>query len=383
MLKLPDKLMNSDLFLVVVSILKITSFASLLLTSGSLFIYSVGYAFLYGYYFSGELEQTNTWLEIVTVIVPFPFYSVLIVSSIGILSLFYIFHIIKLLKSKQIKDLFIFIILWLFLNILLTIIFTGAITPTNLLYLSLFWIFPAFLTIMIAILIKIAMREMFLSIVSALLYGFIINYLIKYFFKEEFFIFTVFFLLFLFSTKFFSNKKFFIRFIKILPIVVLANSIFIYNQDSLNISVPNKVNLLILILTTIIFSYSYAKIYPRFWLESEIVNPTQNYAQANKLEINNFIMHLKKKTSIMVPLLTILTLLFVVIIPLISKEIGKLMRTVTPDTSLKYELIHSSYSQKPIEGILVIDKNEILYISTREAQLIRIKDEKYRTEPVQ
>ncbi|MEH7674746.1 hypothetical protein, partial [Bacillus pumilus] len=100
-------------------------------------------------------------------------------------------------------------------------------------------------------------------------------------------------------------------------------------------------------------------------------------------EINNFIMHLKKKTSIMVPLLTILTLLFVVIIPLISKEIGKLMRTVTPDTSLKYELIHSSYSEKPIEGILVIDKNEILYISTREAQLIRIKDEKYRTEPVQ
>ncbi|OLP65491.1 hypothetical protein BACPU_15790 [Bacillus pumilus] len=73
----------------------------------------------------------------------------------------------------------------------------------------------------------------------------------------------------------------------------------------------------------------------------------------------------------------------VVTIPLISKEIGKLMRTVTPDTSLKFELIHSSYSEEPTEGIMVIEKNEILYISTREAQLIRIKDEKYRTEPVQ
>ncbi len=92
------------------SILKITSIASLLLTGGGLFIYSIGYAFLYGYYFSGELVQTNTWIEIVTIIVPFPGYTVLIISSLVIISAFYLFHIVKLLKSKKLPDFILFII---------------------------------------------------------------------------------------------------------------------------------------------------------------------------------------------------------------------------------------------------------------------------------
>ncbi|WP_456266774.1 MULTISPECIES: hypothetical protein [unclassified Bacillus (in: firmicutes)] len=151
-MNLLDKILRSDLFLIVVS--------TLLLTGGSFFIYSIGYAFLYGYYFSGDLIQTNTWLEIVTVIVPFPFYSVLLVSSIVIISAFYLFHIVKLLKSKKLPDFILFIIFWLFLNVLLTVIFTGAITLTNLLYLSLFWIVPIFLAMTIVIFKKIANEEL-------------------------------------------------------------------------------------------------------------------------------------------------------------------------------------------------------------------------------
>ncbi|WP_144524096.1 hypothetical protein [Bacillus pumilus] len=278
-MNLLDKILRSDLFLVVVSTLKITSFVSLLLTGGSFFIYSIGYAFLYGYYFSGELTQTNTWLEIVTVIVPFPFYSVLLVSSIVIISAFYLFHIVKLLKSKKLPDFILFVLFWLFLNVLLTVIFTGAITLTDLLYLSLFWIVPIFLAMTTVIFKKIANEELSLSIVSALVYAAIINHYIQIIFKEEFFVFILFFLIFLFSTSIFSNKTFFIRFIKIVPIILLVNLIFIKMQDFLHISVPFKIKFLILILTTIIPSYFYAKIYPRLWPKSEIANTSHDNAQ--------------------------------------------------------------------------------------------------------
>lgn len=381
-MNLLDKILRSDLFLIVVSTLKITSFVSLLLTGGSFFIYSIGYAFLYGYYFSGELTQTNTWLEIVTVIVPFPFYSVLLVSSIVIISAFYLFHIVKLLKSKKLPDFILFILFWLFLNVLLTVIFTGAITLTNLLYLSLFWIVPIFLAMTTVIFKKIANEELSLSIVSALVYAAITNHYIQIIFKEEFFIFILFFLIFLFSTNIFSNKTFFVRFIKIVPIILLVNLIFIKMQDFLHISFPFNIKFLILILTTIILSYFYAKIYPQLWPKSEIANTSHDNAQEKNLMVTDFVKHInKKKPTTVLPVLTFFILAFVVSTPLISKETGKLMRTVTPYTSLKFEKISSSYLKTPIEGILVIEKNDILYISNKEGQLIRIKDEKYKTEP--
>lgn len=383
-MNLPEKKLKSDLFLIIMSILKITSIASLLLTGGGLFIYSIGYAFLYGYYFSGELEQTNTWIEIVTVIVPFPGYTVLIISSLVILSSFYILHIIKLLKSKKMRHFFLFFLLWLLLNTLLTIIFTGAITIENLIYLSLFWTVPVFLAMLVVVLIKMTKDELSISLLSPVLYGIIINVFIYYIFKEEFFIITSFFLIFIFTSRVFSNHRFFIRFIKIIPFTLLIIYIILMIGDSLNFPFPPKTKFLISVLTAIILTYYYAKLYPKFWPKGEIANTNKDYKQEKdeKFKITDFIRLInKKEPALLIPILIIFLLIVVVSTPLISKETGKLMRTVTPDTSLKFEKISSSYLKKPTEGILVIEKNDILYISTKKGQLIRIKDEKYKTEP--
>ncbi|MGN7279621.1 hypothetical protein ACTHP2_00510 [Bacillus altitudinis] len=384
-MNLPEKIFKSDLFLIIMSILKIISIASLLLTGGGLFIYSIGYAFLYGYYFSGELEQTNTWIEIVTVIVPFPGYTVLIISSLVILSSFYILHIIKLLKTKKMKHFFLFVLLWLLLNTLLTIIFTGEITIENLIYLSLFWTVPVFLAMLVVALIKMAKDELSISLLSPVIYGIIINMFIYYIFKEEFIILTSFFLIFVFTSRIFSNHRFLIRFIKILPFTILTIYIILVIGDSLNIPFPYKTKFLISVLTVIILTCYYSKLYPKFWPKGEIAN-NKDYKQGKdeKFKITEFIRLInKKEPALLIPILIIFLLILVVYTPIISKETGKLMRTVTPDTSLKFEQIHSSYSKEPTEGILVIENNEILYISTREAQLIRIKDEKYKTEPLQ
>ena len=76
---------------------------------------------------------------------------------------------------------------------------------------------------------------------------------------------------------------------------------------------------------------------------------------------------------------------FLVFTPLVSFISGKTIRIATPINVFKYEKIETpSLPEKKVEGILVSEQNNILYISSKnDFKLIRVKDESFKTQQIQ
>ncbi len=157
----------------------------------SLFFYNLGYAFLYGYYFGGDLNNSISFLEIYVNPVPFNFKSI---SFIGLGLLIYIIVIflplIKILRSKN-KSKNIFNVCVFFYSIVVLIIssscvFIGAFNKeviiTKMIYfIFLITVFP--LTLFLLMLFVIFAFDYKLVFLSALAYTLLLVMFISYKFQ--------------------------------------------------------------------------------------------------------------------------------------------------------------------------------------------------------
>lgn len=64
----------------ILRIFSILSMVTTIITIGGLVFYTIGYSFLYGYYFSGSMESSISLIDLLINNIPFPTYSVIITS---------------------------------------------------------------------------------------------------------------------------------------------------------------------------------------------------------------------------------------------------------------------------------------------------------------
>ncbi|MCY7753162.1 hypothetical protein MOC99_20025 [Bacillus haynesii] len=406
MFELLKKLMETNFWTLIVSIAKVISTLTFLLTSFGMFFWGIGYTFLYGYYFGGGVTDFSSILEMVIKIVPFNFYSVMIISLFVLCTVFFLFNIGLFIKAGKILNIALSFIFFVVLHVALTWIFIGDVTFQNLLYFSILWVIPLYIVIVTFYFYRTTKSSRFFSIFSgiltaiilcAILYNFILDETIRYLITVS----ICFLLSIIYS--YFSLRNFFSILMLTLPYFFTV-SIFVKIFLEKFMNIHSKSLFISLCLFSIILSsvYSYFYLKHRESSNTDSNNPLNNNTNNNSNHNNNNDSKKKKYLEIEMidkiakflapleqPLRNIFIIsaiiCFLVGTPMVSSLSGKVIRVVTPTNAFKYEKIETpSLPEKKVEGILVSEQNNILYISSKnDFKLIRIKDESFKTQELQ
>ncbi|GIN67630.1 hypothetical protein [Bacillus sonorensis] len=385
MFNLIERVTKSDWYTLITSIIKLLSLTTFLLTSFSLFFWGIGYAFLYGYYFGGEITETPSILEMLIRIVPFNFNSVMIISTFVICSVFCLFYIGILVKEKKIKNIILSVLIFIGLHIILTTIFIGELSLLNLVYFSALWIIPLFIITLAFYFYRAVKFLKVFSIISGVLTGFILGVLLIKFIQDE----SLSYLLGVFicfslgiAYSYLPIHNIFSRFILSFPWSLIASGVIkVILSDFLYDNFIIRLAFIILLSFILSFIYSFY-LYPKLWWTNNNSNTAINNDQNNHKIKKMFELLISSPKPMSIIIVVLVTTAFLLFTPMFSYYSGKVIRVATPPNTFKYEIIETgSLSSKKVEGILVSEQNNILYISSKnDFRLIRVKDESFKTE---
>jgi len=395
MFELLKKLMETNFWTLIVSIAKVISTLTFLLTSFGMFFWGIGYTFLYGYYFGGGVTDFSSILEMVIKIVPFNFYSVMIISLFVLCTVFFLFNIGLFIKAGKILNIALSFIFFVVLHVVLTSIFIGDVTFQNLLYFSILWVIPIYIVIVTFYFYRTIKSSKFFYMFSGTLTAFILCAIFLYNLALDetiLYMITVC-MCFLLSTiySYLSPKKLIIKFLISLPYFFIGSVVVkVFLEKFINVHSKGLFIFLYALSFILSFIYSYL-LFPedRSSANTKLNDNNNNNNDDNEnlrvevmVRITKFLAPLEQPLRNMIIILAII--IFLVFTPLVSSLSGKTIRVVTPNDAFKYEKINTpSLPEKKVEGILVSEQNNILYISSKnDFKLIRIKDESFKTEEI-
>lgn len=376
---------------IILKILSITSIISTCITVGGLVFYSIGYSFLYGYYFSGISNPDIGLINLLISNVPFPFYSVIITSAVFIVII--IFFVILLwnigisLKHISTKNdrllglarILIIIFLFVIFHFSLTSFFVGGFSSSSEKTISFFsvWLGPIALAILIYFFVQ--MQKGMISASSGMCYGFLILIILGNFFDLPpssvwslgIFILGIPFSYFERFLKY-SIYRFFLS-IPFSTIIVFGLSLFLTTFFQYTVGNWIIIGAFIIVLS-IFLSH----------LTIKLGKNTSNELSEEEVESNrreNKVFRKKFNGGTVLTLFIIVVLTFVITtIPEVAKITGTLFRSNIPQSSHQNIYYDGNPTPQLLNVELIAQKDDMYYISDSEAHMIILKTDKIRIE---
>jgi|GEM_PF-1887028 len=381
---------NIEWFKTLIFILRFFTTLGTIITVFSLVLYGIGYCFLYGYYFSGNLENITYVLELIPNIVPFNFYSIMYVSTFllfNIIILFWIFNGMR--KHKTIFNILFYICFFLIYHILLTIFFVDSLFGKKLIEFLFIWFIPFFFVLFLIWSIKTIYNP--ITSILGCIFGIEIIILLVEILADRKFIILVKILIFfipfiigiLFTILAEKMDRFFIfRFILALPLLYIVLNLLLSITD-------NFPTVFFIGISISIFIYKFINnVYIRF---NHFYDKTTSQNIKNNNEcgqspstIRRIIIFYDKLSNLnrdtLISIICLLTITIMVALPTAAIYGGKYIRYLTPKDSFKFETIQISDNPKNvITGIIVTEKNGTLFISNKDWELIKLKSNYFST----
>jgi len=387
---------------------------SLVTTLGFLLIYS----YLYGYYFSGDIESTVSNFNIISNFVPFDFRTLSMTAFYFICIFYIIFGLVTLLqndKKNKKRMVFFLICVAVILTIMLTLFFASNITLKSFGSFSLIWLFVGLIVWFLYILNNIIHKPIFL--IRGTLQTFILGTMISIFLSElgiekillQQLSFVILIILWpmITTVSIVFEKKYWMFFLNCLPLSFTVYLMFIHFLDSFSINFNALLDLLFILILNILLSYGVKIVIARLKLKNRehkkeesdkqgkenlenlnIVMNEKNSVESNinneKGLIYNAILVLysvivdRKENGMKLVFGTILLLIFV-ITPQISLLCGKGIRIInmSENPSIKILYVNQTGTEKSITANYYIENNSILYISNERWELEVVKPVNY------
>jgi hypothetical protein len=344
------------------------------------------YSFLYGYYFGGEINNSDSNFDLYRRFVPFHINTMTFTYLMISLSVSLIIYSLKIANEKENFYKVIAVFCIFFLHVSMTIFFSREITMKNLLIFSLIWVFPILIGMMILFFIN-GMRNSFKTISGGLLGVTIISMyiILQEKLSEEWSVILLNIALFT-SGIILSYIKYgkYINFIFVLPYsFILTLSIIGFTPLLDNFKDFSKLSrLLIAIIVSLIISIIVSRIFKNNFIE-KVRTPLIKNARGsiNKVIYEFITVILNPKTHKGAILFVILMLLGAyVMIPRVSISTAKIIRSFTPSSEIQYDLIFiKDYIGKPetVEGMIVAEQDNVIYISNENWELEQVKISEY------
>ncbi|ODP25935.1 hypothetical protein PTI45_04730 [Paenibacillus nuruki] len=397
---------NRTLLILILKRLSITSAFCACITLSGLVFYSIGYSFLFGYYFSGMSTSQISLISLLISNVPFPFYAVTITSTMFI-SVIAFFVILLWNISIGVKHVFtkgsrtlgfirIFIVLFLFFlfHYSLSSFFVGGIFDPSQKSNSFFYVWLGPLAVAIGIFLFRQIQKGIISSFFGMLYGLLLITIFSILFNippsknglyELIIIFLVA-LLFSYFERALSHPIY--RFALGIPasfiIMLFVTSIITIRSDN------RIINWIIFSLCIMLISITISWL-TRNWFKPKVNTDPLNEEEIEQLKVLN--REALKRLGIITisSLFLLVTLAFVsTTIPDVAKLTGAFFRATTPKTEhqdIYYEDVaksddKSSHINTPqLKNVeLVAQKDDMYYISDSNAKMIMIKTDKIRIE---
>lgn len=346
----------------------------------------ITYSFLFGYYFGGDLTNSISNFELIRTFIPFDLNTILFTYLLIGLSTTLIMYLIQIFLLKDIFSKIAVLALWISFHFILTAFFTKDFTTDNIIKFSIIWIFPLLSSILILFLVR-GIKSIF-KISAGSLFGFLTCLIFIIWFQDDvngvymevllLFLILIFGILFTFLPfKKLWNVLFVFPFALLIVLLVSSLVTFDYYQNS-----PAFLKLIIILLSSVLISWWVSTIPKKLFVNREVTeepNHTSSLFNRIIIEITRELLNPKthKKASIF---LIIFLLAIYVLLPRLSTYTGKVIREYTPESELQFhsiEVITPDGSSKTFEGIAVVEKDDILYISNHKWELEHIKTEQY------
>lgn len=340
----------------------------------------VTYSFLYGYYFSGELGSPVSNFDIIRVIIPFNLNTISYTFVLLAISTAIIFSIVQVILSKNLNQTVAVIFGFLLFHYLFAAFFTKEISIENYTYLATIWILAFVLSILIVFLNR-AIDNPFKALTGILL-GSVIGVLITRFINNTtnsllsdpaIFTMTITFILGLLFTYIPYNKgTIFLLFIFPYSAIVVG---------IINSFLPFHFTTMHWLISLIIAFFISRKFYAylvKIEHQKKKTKITLSF-KVNIKEIKNTLMNPKTQKFALVSLFLFLLLIFVMI-PRMALNTGQLVRDTTPTDEHQVQsidIISLDGDLITIEGILVTERDNTIYISNKEWELEQIKTTQY------
>lgn len=352
------------------------------------------YSFLYGYYFGGDAQNSFSNFELIRIFVPFDLNTILFTYLIIGLSTTLISYSLHLIISKDTLVIIGLLILSVVFHIILTGFFTNDFIIINILKFSVIWIFPLFISILILLFIRGVNNIYKLS--SGALFGFTFYVLI---------------LLFLDNLNQNTSESLVILSISIfsviftyIPLNKFTNILFVfpYTFLLLLLAIPQlhitffenfhlSFKLISLALVSVPISIFISWIFKKFisFNKATEIPALQKANNANNslgetvLDIINQFLNPNTHKKATVFLLIFILAIFV-LIPRVAASTAKVIREFTPNSELQFskiQILTPSGTIETINGIVVAEKNNTLYISNKDWELQQVKTDQYYVNP--
>lgn len=360
--------------------------ATLAISVFSSFSFLITYSFLFGYYFGGDVNNSFSNFELIRTFIPFDLNTILFTYLLLGLSITLIMYLAQIFFNKGIFTKIAVLFLFIIFHGILTVFFTKDLTGENIFKFSVIWIFPLFSSISILFFVR-GIKNTF-KVVAGMLLGFLIYVIIvainQYSTNEPFLEFILLLLIFIFGIGFTFlpfNKFFNILFILpfTLLIVILTTPLV---KFSFYQSLSESLKVTSILLISLLISWGSSVFLNKFFKNKESLNePNLHTNSFNRiiLEVTGELLNPKthKKAAVF---LIIFLLGIYVLLPRLATHTAKVIREYTPDSELQFhsiEVLALDGPSKTIEGIVVAEKENILYISNKNWKLEQIKTEKY------
>ena len=338
------------------------------------------------YYFGGDVNNSFSNFELIRGFIPFDINTILFTYLLLGLSITMIMYLIQTFLNKGFFTKFSVLLLSVVFHSILTAFFIKEPTAENMVKFSIIWLFPLFSSVLIFFFIRGIKNT--LKVAAGSLFGLLIyiifNILIQNSTNEYYSEVFLLLLIFIFGIGFtflpFSklwNVLFTFPFA--LLIVLLATPLmkFSYYQ---NFSIPLKV--VFVLFLSLLLSWGGSIIFKKFFINKEPSDETNQATNSFKrviLEVTGELLNPKthKKAT---GFLVIFLLIIYVLVPRLATETAKIIRAYTPDSDLQFHSIEFSTpngSTKEIDGIVVAEKDNVLYISNEKWELEQIKTDQY------
>ncbi|MCM3144487.1 hypothetical protein [Brevibacillus sp. MER 51] len=375
-------IINDSRIKFVLNLLRIINAIGLAVTLFGFIFYSLGYSFLYGYYFGGENSSSISTLDMIIYPVPFSLTSVLLVSMI--LSAGVIFFILvvkgiiklindlKNIRGKEVIITSISFVVFIFflltgLHIGLSIFFVSGFTDLmdKAKEFIIVWLAPLLIAITLLAFLRLSMNP--ISSFSGILYGIVSLYIsAKYLNIGKEYIFLSFLPMITFAIilSFFEKFIYTSRLYRTFVCFPFPAIIFIVVNGLLEFKISDTWLLVLSIIISIIISRMY-KLKDTEIQKNNVNDPVITVMEAFSNKWWGF------------SILIVLTLYMGTLITTLVATAGEHVRSNTPTRSLV--TIKDEKANIAIRGKIVAVKNDIIYISNEQWKLEIIKNTPIRT----
>ncbi|MCM3733868.1 hypothetical protein M3196_19665 [Fictibacillus nanhaiensis] len=347
----------------------------------------ITYSFLYGYYFGGDINHSISNFELFRRFVPFHINTFTFTYLLLSLSITLIAYTINLIKENGVLwGIGVGVVSMGVYHTIIAIFFIPNLTFHNIFYFGIIWLLPFVIGIMIMFFILI-MRNL-LNVISGFLYGGVLigallqitNVVVP----ESYYIF-LYLLLFAVGNLFYliPNNKMTNVFL-LIPYFLLGEAILLLIVNEFHSITPNLYLTLSFFIAPIFVSIylSYAK---KEWLK-EKYSSSKNDKSSKKItflsSLSDLLMGItnsKTHKSAVLILITV-TMIAYMLIPKFLISTAQLIRSYIPSDNIQYESIwikNFSGENKKIKGMIVAEKDDVIYISNPKWELEQLKVNEY------